>query len=379
MGGRPLEVTEAQALAFRARRGHLAGGGAASPVDAARAVVGIQAQVEGPALWSLAMRCADPPTAEALSRRILEARDLIRIWAQRDTLHLYAAADWPLVAAADPCWPISGRRGASPPDEALAETRRRMAAAGGVATRADLFDVATDEMVADMAERVPAEQARRYAAGRLPWRLSHLGEVCLGPKVGREQGYALRSHWLPDLELREIEPEEATRELTRRYLAVNGPATARDVAHYFGTKIGDAKSWIQGLGDEVRAVRCEGRDELFVLAQDADDLSGDDAPPPPRLLAAYDTLLMSHHDKTWTVPQESERSKVWRRLAHVSAVVLAGGRAVAVWTHKKTKKRLTVSVEPLSGWRKRDERALAADAEALAEHLGVPGVEVRVR
>ncbi|MCB9462386.1 MAG: winged helix DNA-binding domain-containing protein [Candidatus Eisenbacteria bacterium] len=43
---------------------------------------------------------------------------------------------------------------------------------------------------------------------------------------------------------------------------------------------------------------------------------------------------MAHADKSWTVPDEAERRKVWLRFADVAAVVLAGGRVVATWRHK---------------------------------------------
>ncbi len=114
------------------------------------------------------MRTRGRPNAAAVAHEVLTARSLVRTWAQRDTLHLYAAADWPLVTAADPLWPMSGRRGAKcrpsrlsrPPAERLER---------GLVTRADLMDLATEEMVADMEARVGPEQARRYAAGRLVW------------------------------------------------------------------------------------------------------------------------------------------------------------------------------------------------------------------
>lgn len=374
-----MHVTEAQVHCFRARRGHLSGPGAASPVEVARAVVGIQAQVQTSALWSIAMRTqrgpVGRPTAAALAAEILESRNLVRTWAQRDTLHIYAPEDWPLTAAADPLWPTSSRPGSIPPEHALVATRERMR--GRVITRADLFDLATEEMVADMAKRVPPEQAPRYAAGRLVWTLSHRGEVCLGPTVGAEQGYVLREDWLPELPFPVMDPGVAACELTRRYLAVNGPASVHDVAHFFGSTVTHARTWLAALRPELIDVTCPGHPGLVALAVDASALR-DDTPPPPRLVAAYDTRLMAHADKTWMVPQVTENKAIWRASAVVAAVVLAGGVAVATWTQKKVKKAVQIEVAPLSGWRPELLAGLEADAHDLALHLGLAGAELRV-
>ncbi len=368
-----MQLSERQILNFRARRGHLSGPGAASPAAVAKAVVGIQAQVETAAYWSVSLRTEGRPSAEAIGHEVFEARSLVRTWAQRDTLHLYASEDWPLLAAADPLWPMSGRRGASPPDHTLEATRQRLAK--GPVTRADLFDLPTEEMLAEMAARVGDDQALRYAAGRLVWRLAHLGEVCLGTTIGSEQGYVARRSWLPDLDFVQHAAQDAACELARRYLAVNGPATAKDLAHFFGANVSETKKWLAQLRPELIEVMCEGHLNLFALAVDAEALKEDDTPPPPRLLAAYDTLLMSFADKTWTVPVPAENKAIWKSSAVVAAVVLAGGRAVAVWSQKKSKKALKIEITPLSGWRQNYLDELEGDAQALARHVGLPKVE----
>lgn len=367
-----MRVTEGQVLNFRARRGHLSGPGAATPADAARAVVGIQAQVEPAAWWAVSMRTQGRPAVAAIDREVYEARSLIRTWAQRDTLHLYAAGDWPLFAAADPLWPMSGRRGAAAPEHALESTRGRLAGARKVLTRADVLDLVTAEMLAEMAERVGEAQAPRYAAGRLFWTLAHRGELCFAGMVGSENGYVLREHWLPDLEFPAHEAAIAATELTRRYLQVNGPASAQDIGHFFGANVSRVKEWLAALRPQLIDVVCEGHKNLLALAEDAAALQADDAPAPPRLLAGYDSYLMSFADKTWTVPDPAENKAIWKASAVVAAVVLAGGRAVATWNQKKTKKAVKVEIQPLAGWKNEYLAALEADAQGLAKHLGLP-------
>ncbi len=78
---------------------------------------------------------------------------------------------------------------------------------------------------------------------------------------------------------------------------------------------------------------------------------------------------MSHKDKSWTVPVEAERPEVWAKAADVRATVLHRGQVVALWTQKATRGRVTVQIQPLSGWVPGLERALAPDVDALAAHL----------
>lgn len=371
-----MRLTEKQVLSFRARRGHLEGPGAASPAEAARAVVGIQAQVESAAWWSVAMRTAGRPTAAEIDHQVFEKRSLVRTWAQRDTLHLYGAEDWALFAAADPLWPASGRRGAVAPEHALDSTRQRLA--GRVLTRGDVLDLVTPEMLTEMAARVGEEQAGRYASGRLFWTLAHRGELCFAGMVGTENGYVLRQDWLPHLEFPVHDPAAAAAELTRRYLAVNGPASAQDIGHYFGANVSRVKEWLAALRPQLIDVVCAGHKGLVALAEDAAALAEDDGPPPPRLLAGYDSYLMSFADKTWTVPDPQENKAIWKASAVVAPVVLAGGRAVGLWSQKKTKKVVKVEIRPLSGWSSEYLPALEDDAQALARHSGLPAAQLTV-
>lgn len=362
-----------QVRAFRSWRGHLSGPGATDGSAAARAAVGIQAQIEGPAWWALSLRTAARPTAAAIKARVLDARTLVRTWAQRDTLHLFGVADWPWFAAADRLWSQTGRSTVRAPDDVLAVARDRLRAQA--CTRSDLADLVTEPMREQMALRVGEEQAVRYAAGRIPWQLAHLGEVCLGPKRKSEQSYVHRETWLTDPPAFDRDPAEAALELTRRYLGTYGPASAQDVAHFFGARVPLARAWIEALADECTPVHCDGRDlvartiDLEALRQPYDAAS-------PRLLAAYDSVLMAHADKRWTTPDEAERKAVWKRSAVVAATVMADGRIVATWTHKVRASGVTITVTPLSGWRPEFSSALQPDADRLAAHLERPAATI---
>lgn len=381
-----LEISEEQALYFRARRGHLAGPGAAGPAAAAAAICGAQSQQLPTGLLAVAQRTAGRPSAERLRAELFETRRLVRTWGQRDTVHLYDPRDWGLVVAARAEWAPGGRGGPGPPKKAVDRALSALRRSDRPLTRADVEDLVPRSYVAVLAERAAMSRIDplRLAAGRLLWQLNNRGDACIADKIGAEQSYAARADWFPDLDWPEVEPREAAVALARRYLAVGAPATVQDVAHFWGARVATARRWVAHLeaGDEVVGVRCGGRDDLLALQADAEALQR--RPPrgvgdwPVRLLPMWDTLLMSHADKSWTVPREEERPLVWRKAAMVSAVVLARGRVVATWKQKKRAKRLDVEVQLLSGWTRKLAAGVRREARSVAGHLGLPEVVVEV-
>ncbi len=385
-----LTISEEQALFFRCRRQHLAGPGASDPVAAARAVVGVQSQQLNPSLWGLSLRCAGLPSASELVAAIHgEPRTMVRTWGQRDTIHIYdPQRHWAPIVAARPLLSPAGRRGGMPPSALVARAAGMLARADGPLTRSDLMDVVPRSYLDAIDPKVGDEKARlRFAAGRLLWRLNQDGLACLAHKVGAEQAYAPRRLWFPDLDWPEElpEPHDAATALVRAYLGSYGPASPRDVAHFFGVQVGKARFWIESLADggEIAAVECGDRKELVALAGDAVELlqpvPRGIAAWPLRLLPRWDGWLMGHADKGWTVPREPERPLVWGKAALVAPVVLDRGRVAATWSHRQTGKRLTVEIRPLSGWRaKKHLPGVRREAASFARHLGMADVELEI-
>ena len=377
-----IEISEAQALAFRGRRHHLIGPGAPSPAMAAKAVVGIQAQVLAPALWSLSLRTADRPTADSLGQALLTSPDLTRTWGQRDTVHIYdTQAHWNAIVTGLRVWPISQRGGLQPDASSIEAAEAKIRSLGRPVTRSDLFDLLPDDFVEYMATRVgPGVPALRGTAGRMIWDLSRRGLLSAHEMVNREQSYVLREHRYPDLQWPELQEAQVAHRLVVDYLAANAPATVQDIAHFLGTRVSQARALVAPLEAKLVEVVCGSRKGLLALEKDSTTLS---APPPkewtPRLLPKFDTLLMSHKDKDWTVPEASDRPQIWAKAAQVRATVWHKGKLLAIWTHKAQKRRVKIEITPLSGWIPGLEAQLNDDGAAFASHLGVPEASITLK
>ncbi len=376
-----LKLSEEQVSWFRARRGFIAGPGAASAREAVRAIIGAQSQQLPPSLIGVSQRTRLRPSAEDIEAELFgDARTLVRSWGQRDTLFIFDPDDWPVVVSARDQWQPGGRGGPMPTAATLGQGLKKIKKLGRPVTRADLLGIAPKSYVAAIAERIRRSgmelDPERFAASRIIWSLAHRGEICVGRKIGAEQSYAL-SPW----QMKPMDAFAAAVGLSRRYLSTYGPATPQDVAYFFNGKVTNAKKWLAAIEDECVAVDCGGRKELVALAEDARELRK--KPPvegskwPVRMLPLWDSLLMGHADKSWTTPVEAERKLVWRKAAYVAAVVLSRGRIVATWKHSVKRKRLVVELAPLSGWRKTKHMAgVKREAAGISDHLGLTGADL---
>ena len=373
MDATALTLSEEQVLSFRARRGHLVGAGAADVVACAQRLMGAQAQVEPCALYALSARTQGRPTAQAVRQRLYEDdHALVRTWGQRDTLHLYDARDWPMIIAARARWAQTPRRGGTPPASLLEDARLAFEQAQGALTRDDLFALLPERFVQEVAALpgAPAD-ARRLAASRVIEALARLGHITFGPPRGSRVSYVHRDRWHSQLPWPALDPDEAARQATRRYLAVFGPASQADVAHHMGARSAQVRAWLPAMADELLTVSVQGRSPLMALRCDEEALRAPvDHDWPVRLLPAYDTALMAHKDKRWLVPDAALEPLIWRKAAVVAAAVWARGRIVGTWSAQTRADRVDVQIDAHSLWRAEHLEGAAQVASAYAAHLG---------
>jgi hypothetical protein len=144
------------------------------------------------------------------------------------------------------------------------------------------------------------------------------GLAVRGPMIGREHAYALVADWLGDP--RHVDRDSALAELARRYLAGHGPADERDLAKWAGLTLRDSRAGLNAIASELD-LRSDG---LVDLA----DREPASPMPPPRLLGAFDPVLMG-----WTsrIPITGRHDSSIVGGGIFRPIALIGGRAVATW------------------------------------------------
>jgi hypothetical protein len=339
---------------------------------------------------ALAARAASRSAADLAAA--LADRSVVRSSLMRNTIHAVHADDlWPMFAVCRALrqdqWRLMLK--ADPVDSPLG---RRMSAAHGVAIaalrEAPRSSLELDRLMA--AEVGPEATSTTRRAWRQPesrvvvraaWRhfaafvpLVHVPWE--GEGYGRSR-YQLASDWLGT---NGEEPELVTARVhvARRYLAGFGPASVEDLAAYVGRGRGGIRVWrdaVGALGDEVVSLAADDGRTLVDLA-DA-PRPGADTPVPPRLLARWDSLLLSHEPKRrGRVIGDEHRTAVFTKNADVLPTFLIDGFVAGTWELTREEGSVNVRLQPFAKLPRRTGAELVAETERVLGLLA-PGAKQR--
>lgn len=286
--------------------------------EAARAVIGIQAQDRRAA--ALALRSRVP----GLTRGAVRAAALVRTWTVRGTVHLIAASDRPWLHAL------------------LAERNARMFAA-----RFERFGIVEEvnAMRGDVVE-LCAERPRDRAS--LLRALAERGHPSLeqGPINTFVPWLSAQGLIVTDIDglLHAADPppavdhDEALAILGARYRAGYGPCDATDLAKWSSLPITQARRALDAAGQQ----------------SDADAWPTDD-PPACLMLAAFDTLMLGHRTREPFVAAEHDHH-ILKGGGILKPVVLHAGEAAGTWSIKNGR--------PQPAWFGKPAPTAALDSEA---------------
>lgn len=290
-------------------------------------------------------------TAADVDRALTQDRSLLITWLNRGTLHLVRAEDYPwLQALTTPPLQVGNVRRLR--QEGVSERQAEL----GVRTIVRALDTDGPLARSQLGERVAAAgvPTERQALIHILFLASLRGLIVRGPMVGRQHAYVLTADWLAPVPA--VDPERALAELARRYLVGHGPAGDRDLARWAGLPLGRARAGLRAIGAELT----ERPDGLVDLAKRPNT----PRPPGPKLLGAYDPLLMG-----WV-----EREPILGTASHIVTsnglfrpFALIEGKAAATWTLPGGR----VDLEPFRRFTANERETLEGEARDVRRFLGV--------
>ena len=328
------------------------------PADVVRMLGAVQAQDYGGAKWALGMRTRG--ATDASIERAFTEGSIVRTHVLRPTWHFVTPADirWmlqltaPRVKAAMAYYDRKVEL-----DDAL--FRRSNAAIvralrdGKHLTRAE---------IADVLRRAGVDGTSSQRLGHLLLRPELDGVICSGPRRGKQFTYALLDERAPPADSKSR--DEALLELTKRYFATRGPASANDFAWWSGLTVADAK----------RGAEMAGLERVII----DDRTYWSDPSVPVSRSRAVTAFLLPNYDEYFI--GFKDRSAIGKRVASTESntvpgalfahVVVVDGQLVGGWKRTIAKDSVRIDLRLLARLTPTEHRAVARAAQRYAEFMG---------
>ena len=335
-------------------------------VEVTARLYGIHAQVMSAAELALGARM-DGLAPQDVQAALWQDRTLIKTWAMRGTLHLLAADDLSLHAAArtiDPRgWIDFEAHGISPQQaglfmEALPEvlgsepmTREQLAAA--VAEQVGL--PALGELIASSRWGTPLKV------------FAFRGDLCFGPNQGQNVTFVNAKKWIGRWEA--IDPEAAFQEIARRYLHAYGPLTPKNFARWWNEgRVNVAKKVFKQIEDELQPVDVEGW-KAVALRSTVEQMQDAAISGVVRLLPLFDAYVLDIGRMGEPILPKQYWKQVFRQAGWTTAVVLVDGIIKGVWDYKTKDTQTTMRIELFDTPTRHIQQGIEAEAARIGAFL----------
>jgi len=334
-------------------------------VAVASYLYGLHAQVMSAAELALGAR-TDGLTPQDVQNALWEERTLVKTWAMRGTLHLLAAEDLPLHAAArtiDPRrWIDFESRGISEQQaKAFLEAVPEILSSEPM-TREQLADAVAEQVgLPVLGELIRS----RWGTALKP--SAFRGDLCFGPNQGNNVTFVNPGKWLSKWE--PAEPEAAFSEIARRFLHAYGPMTPKQFARWWNEgNVTLAKAVFKQIEDELEPVDVEGWQAL-ALKSTTEQMQESAVSGIVRLLPMFDAYVLDIARIGEPVLPKQYRKRVFRQQGWTTAVVVVDGIIRGVWNHKTNGGNTTINVEMFEPPTEHVREGIAAETVRLGEFL----------
>lgn len=329
---------------------------------------GLHAQVMSSAELTLWAR-VEGLRAGDLAKALWDDRTLVKMWAMRGTLHLFRSNEHATWCAALRTYELRVRR--SWARYLGVELEHMDALVEAIDAALDGRALTREELAAEVGRRRRSRgiaEALTHSWGGLLKPASYRGSLCFAPSRGQRVRFTNPRSWLR-VERGAPAPEDAHRDVVRRFITTYGPTSAREIARWWGgpsaTRV---EQLVRTLGDEVTPVDVEGT-RSWALASHARAIAGHEPVRSVRLLPTFDQYVIGSTAHSRALMPGEFRERVHRQAGWVSPVLTVDGRIEGVWSHARSGKRVSVAIDPFVRQAAWVRKGAEAEAERLASFL----------
>jgi DNA glycosylase AlkZ-like len=332
-----------------------------TPVDVVRWFGALQAQDLAASLWAVGLRMGKAVTEADVERAIAD-KSVIRSWPMRGTIHLMPAEDarWMvrLLAPRLDAKVAGNYRRAGLSDEIIRRAGDVIAAtlAGQQCIRAEIY-------AALNAAGIPTDGHNGEQRGmHLLVHWARHGLICVTPRRGKQQTYALMDEWMPGGV--ELSGDEALAEIARRYFRSHGPAAIPDFAWWAGLTLTEARRAGAAIQGEFVQENIDGVEYWLNPGS-----SGGRARRAPRafLLPPFDEYTVAYADRSAVV----DRDRLVAAGHGIGANLIIDGRLAATWRRTLKQDTVSIDVNPLRPLTRDEAELVPAAIDPYARFLGL--------
>lgn len=330
---------------------------------------GVQAQVMSAAELALAVRLDGLPPQQ-VQTALWRERSIVKTWAMRGTLHLVAASELPLYAAARSLQELrSLRTYFNYFGIAQKKVDAYLDAAPEILTAKPMT---REEFAAKMAARLNTPKfldALLYSGWGTPLKpLAWRGDLCFGPNRGQKVTFVNGRKWIGKWKRRE--PYAALQEVLRRYLRAYGPSRAVDFALWWGFSLRQTRKLFDSLEDELLQVDVDGWRAL-ALQTTIEAMQDSTTRNKVNLVPLFDMYVMALGRGAELEPHLPKRyhKRVYRPQGWISAAVLVDGVIQGIWEYQAQNTQTVIKVQMFTALMAEVRKGIEAEAERLGRFL----------
>ena len=195
--------------------------------------------------------------------------------------------------------------------------------------------------------------------------MSYLGLLVSAGRKGSE-GLWMSSADYIGTRRNNLDPEEYTVELVRKYIEHYGPVTREDVAYWSFLRKDEVDPALETLKKDLTKENFHSSEEYFSFGEATHKMV---EPPRVIILPEFDSLMMGYKDK-FRFLSHAQRKNVFGNFAAVNRTILLDGFVEATWKRQKTREGMTVDVSPLRTLRGSERKSIEEEFANYAEYQG---------